>query len=89
MLEELWTEVAPSAAYWRQTVIREDTRIPARATDMTRYQFRAPESGPAIVEARLVFRRAFKPLSDVKGWQVPDIVMERELATIPSQTERR
>jgi hypothetical protein len=27
------------------------------------------------VEVRLLFRRAYKDLMDVKGWNVPDILM--------------
>lgn len=76
VLEELWTEVAPTAAYWRQTTIRGDTRIPARETDITRYEFEAlPSDESVTVSARLLFRRAFKPLADLKGWKDPDIVM--------------
>ena len=76
VLENLWTEDSPSVAYWRQTVILEDTRIPALATDISTYAFAAPmEAGPVKVTASLVFRRAFKQLAEVKGWEMKDIVM--------------
>ena len=79
ILEELWTETSPTAAYWRQIVLREDTRIPALASDATHYEFHAPEdSGPVTVRAKLIFRRAFKKLARQKKWNVPDIVMEHQ-----------
>ena len=45
-----------------------DTRIPALATDTTRYAFRAPTGGRVRVRARLIYRRAFRALADAKGW---------------------
>ncbi len=76
VLEELWTGVWPTAAYWRQTVLRSDTRIPAKATDVTTYEFlTSAAAGDIQVDARVIFRRAFKALSTQKQWQVPDIVM--------------
>jgi hypothetical protein len=35
------------------------------------------------VEARLIFRRAYYDLMQQKSWDVPDIVMELETATLP------
>ena len=84
VLEELWTGVTPTAAYWNPTVLRADTRIPARETHLTRHVFFAPPGGGTVsVEARLVFRRAFKPLAAMKGWDVPDILMEEVLVSVP------
>ncbi|MDP2899248.1 MAG: carboxypeptidase-like regulatory domain-containing protein [bacterium] len=77
ILEELWTEISPTAAYWRQIVLREDTRIPALATDVTHYEFDAPnDSGPITIAAKLIFRRAFKELARQKKWNITDILME-------------
>jgi len=67
--------VSPTAAYWSPTVLREDTRIPARTTDLTSYEFHSPIGEPVVVEARLIVRRAFRPLADQKGWDVPDILI--------------
>ncbi len=78
VLEELWTEISPSAAYWNPTRILSDNRIAAFATDVSTYTFAAPPGGSVTVEVRLLFRRAFIELMDQKGWEVPDIVMERE-----------
>ena len=84
VLEELWTETAPSAAYWRKTTLREDTRIPAGATDSSEYAFAAPGAEAVTVTASLVFRRAFKALADAKGWEDPDILIAHRVARIPA-----
>ncbi|MFQ5525826.1 MAG: carboxypeptidase-like regulatory domain-containing protein [Thermoanaerobaculia bacterium] len=78
VLEELWTRVSPTGAYWNRTRLVSDNRIPARASDATRYTFEAPESGEALVEVTLIFRRAFIDLMEQKGWSAPDIVMAQE-----------
>lgn len=87
VLEELWTQVTPSAAYWNPTVVRSDTRIPALGSDVSQYEFLLPSAGgPVRVEARLIFRRAFRALMKQKAWNVPDIVMgqvEAEVSVLP------
>jgi hypothetical protein len=83
ILEELWTEVSPTGAYWRQTRILSDDRIAAFATDTSRYIFTAPASGESSIEVKLIFRRAFYELMQQKGWAVPDIVMASFTATVP------
>jgi len=45
ILEELWTEIAPTAAYWNPTVLREDTRIAALASDTANWGFEGPSIG--------------------------------------------
>jgi hypothetical protein len=77
VLQELWTEVSPSGAYWNQTRIVSDNRIAAFATDQSTYTFATPAEGPVTVEVVLWFRRAFKELMDWKQWDAPDIMMER------------
>jgi hypothetical protein len=85
ILEQLWTEVAPTAAYWTQTRIVEDTRIPARETRTSRYAFDAqPARGTVTVEARLIFRRAYYELLQQKRWETPDIPMEHSTTTVPA-----
>jgi len=81
ILEELWTEVSPSGAYWNPTRILSDNRIAAFATDTSVYTF-APTEGEVTVEVALLFRRAFKELMDQKGWDVADILMEQEVITL-------
>ncbi len=51
-----------------------ETRIPSGATDITEVEFAVP--GPAepgevvVVEARLIYRRAWRALAVTKGWEV-------------------
>lgn len=82
VLEELWTEVSPTGAYWNPTRVVGDNRIAAFATDTSTYAFAAPGEGEITIEVTLLFRRAFIELMDQKGWEVPDIVMEHECITI-------
>jgi hypothetical protein len=76
VLEESWTEVYPTGAYWNQTRILSDTRLPALATDTTEYLFAASSSGKVRIEVQLLFRRAMIDLARQKGWKTPDILME-------------
>jgi mono/diheme cytochrome c family protein len=78
ILEELWTEVSPTGAYWNQTRVLSDTRIPALGSDLTRYVFAASPQETVHVEVTLLFRRAFIDLAEQKGWDPGDIVMEHE-----------
>jgi hypothetical protein len=85
ILEELWTEVSPTGAYWNPTRVLSDNRLAALATDTSTYTFAAPTKGEATVEVALLFRRAFKELMDQKGWDVPDIVMEQKVILLPAK----
>jgi hypothetical protein len=82
ILEELWTEISPTGAYWNPTRVLSDNRLAAFATDTSTYIFAAPTEGEVTVEVALLFRRAFKELMDQKGWDVPDILMEWEVITL-------
>jgi len=82
VLEELWTEISPSGAYWNPTRILSDNRIAAFATDTSTYTFAAPDGEEVVVEVTLLFRRAFIELMDQKGWDVPDIIMEQQTVRI-------
>jgi hypothetical protein len=84
VLQELWTEIAPTGAYWNPTRLFSDNRLAAFATDTSTYTFAAPTEDDVTVEATLLFRRAFIELMDQKGWDVPDIVMEQEAITLPA-----
>ena len=83
ILEELWTEVAPTGAYWNPTRVISDNRLGAFVTDTSTYAFAAPSNASATVEVTLLFRRAFKKLADQKGWDDSDIVMERATIRLP------
>jgi mono/diheme cytochrome c family protein len=76
LLEEAWTGVSPTPAYWNPTRTVMDTRIGAFETDVGEFRFTAPDRGEARIEAVLLYRRAFKDLMERKGWNEPDIVME-------------
>jgi len=78
VLEEFWTEISPSGAYWNPTRVLSDNRLAAFATDASIYTFAAEADGEVTVEATLLFRRAFIRLKAQKSWEFPDIVMERE-----------
>ncbi len=46
-----------------------DTRLPAFAVDRSTYEFAVPQgTGDVHVRARLIYRRAFRALVDLKGW---------------------
>lgn len=77
VLEELWTGVSPTAAYWNPTLLVSDNRIAALESDTTRYEFAAPAVGPVMIEIALLFRRAYMDLMEQKGWAVPDIEVAR------------
>jgi len=83
ILEDEWTGEAPTASYWRDIRLVEDTRLAAFATDVSQYAFTAPGSGPITIEARLIYRRAFQQLMEWKGWDDPDILMEEATLTLP------
>lgn len=90
VLEELWTGAAPTAAYWNPTRLREDTRLAAKATDTTDYQFAVSgNGGPVVVRATLVFRRAFRTLNRQKGWDTPDVLMNEWHAQLLCGAKRR
>jgi hypothetical protein len=82
LLEEVWTGVSPTAAYWNPTRVVMDTRLEAFEADVGEFLFSAPDSGDVRIEAVLVYRRAYKKLMDLKGWNEPDILMESATVSI-------
>ncbi len=76
VLTEFWTEISPSGAYWNPTYIESDNRLAAFETDHGMYRFALPEKGEIQVHVSLYYRRAFREISDQKGWNIPDILME-------------
>ncbi|MBK9123944.1 MAG: hypothetical protein IPM16_12640 [Chloroflexi bacterium] len=83
ILQERWTELYPSGAYWMPTRIREDTRLPALGSTTADFVFGTTGDGPVHVEVRAVLRRAFYDLMQQKGWTQPDIEMERVMLRVP------
>jgi hypothetical protein len=82
LLADFYTGEVPSYAYWRQTRLVSDNRIPALAADETVYTFAAP-AGSLTVDVRLYLRRAFIALMDLKHWDLPDILMEQQIVRLP------
>lgn len=81
ILEERWTGIAPTAAYWNPTIVRSDTRIPPLVRDSSQYIFRPAGVGMVRITARLIYRRAFPELARSKGWNDPDVtIQKKELA---------
>ena len=90
ILRDDWTGETPTSAYWRPVTIVEDTRLAAFATDSSRYIFDLPAAGRgAVVDARLVFRRAFQELMQQKGWTDPDVVMEEERVEVKAEVKAK
>jgi hypothetical protein len=85
ILEDLWTGDVPTASYWRDIRLVEDTRLAAFETDVTRYGFDAPDQGEVTVQIRLWYRRAFQQLMEWKGWEDADILMEEATITLPGR----
>ncbi len=85
LLKEAWTNISPTASYWNPTTVVMDNRIEAFASDVSEYVFSAPKSGTVRIEAVLLYRRAYKELMELKGWRIPDIVMEKGSLMIPSR----
>ncbi len=55
--------------YTEATGILSDTRLAPLASDTTSHAFRVPADGGELhVEARLIYRRAWRALVDAKGW---------------------
>lgn len=82
VLMNVWTAMEPTGNYWTPTVLVSDNRIPANATDTSEYVFQASPGGESTVTVRLLYRRAFIALMDLKGWEDEDIVMEEEIRTV-------
>jgi len=82
LLQELWTELLPSGAYWNPTRVVSDTRLAAMTMDRLRFSFESAD-GEAHITVRLLFRRAFKELMDQKGWTDEDIQMEETQLMVP------
>ncbi len=82
VLQELWTEITPTGAYWNPTRIVQDTRLAPFERDRSTYLFDTPQVESAEVRVRLVLRRAYIDLMDQKGWTDPDMLMAEELLRI-------
>ncbi|HTY64004.1 MAG TPA: hypothetical protein VMG30_17280 [Acidobacteriota bacterium] len=82
LLEEIWTGISPTGAYWNPTRVVMDTRLKPFESDSGEFLFAAPASGNVRIEAILLYRREYKKLMEQKGWNDPDIVMESATVTV-------
>ena len=83
VLRDVQTGESPVVSYWKQALIVSDNRIPAMGSDASLYAFAVPDAGgPITATAELRFRRAFQDGMDARGWDTPDIVMERARVTL-------
>jgi hypothetical protein len=82
VLQELWTEVYPSGAYWNPTRIISDNRIAASKTASSTYTFSSKNSGGAKIDVFLLFRRSFIELMDQKGWNFPDSEIAHQILKV-------
>ena len=79
ILEEAWTGISPTGAYWNPTRLVSDNRIPAFGHAPSAYTFAIPQGGGSVaVDVRLLYRRAFIQLMDQKSWDIDDILMEQQ-----------
>ena len=62
-----------------------DTRLGAFESDVGEFLFVAPDSGEVRIEAVLLYRRAYKKLMELKGWNESDIIMESAAVSIPQK----
>jgi hypothetical protein len=82
ILEESWTGISPTAAYWNMTRIVSDNRIAAFAANTSIFTFDVADHGEVAVNVKLLFRRAFVSLINQKGWEAPDIVMAQQSSIV-------
>jgi hypothetical protein len=87
LLEEEWTRLSPTGAYWNPVRVVADNRIAACSTVSSGFRFQRPEEGGATLEASLVLRRAFRELMQQKGWQVPDRLMAQARVVVAPGAE--
>jgi hypothetical protein len=69
------------APFWQAIAIDSDTRLMPDQPDQTVITFDAADlHGRARIEARLIYRRFYKPVADEKSWPDADIILaERTL----------
>jgi hypothetical protein len=85
LLRDAQTGEWPVVSYWKQALIVSDNRIPALGSDASIYEFALPSAGGTVtVTAELRFRRVFQGVTDARGWDKPDIVMEEAWAVLPT-----
>ncbi len=77
LLRDVATGEMPTVAYWKQTLLVADTRLPAETADHLRHTFQAPVAGTVHLTARVLLRRLFLDMMRQKEWDTPDMEMAR------------
>ena len=68
---------------WQATRIIADTRIKAREADRSVYTFEIPTGAERMdIHTDLIYRRAFKPLADLKKWTQNDMTVASDVTTV-------
>jgi len=76
-LEKETRELFPQE-YWKRTLVLEDSRIPPHGVCKETYQFEIKEGiTKIIITARLIYRKAFKPLADLYNWDLDDLIIKK------------
>jgi hypothetical protein len=67
------------APHWRPSIIESDNRIPAYGEDISRYEYLVPQDlrGRIRINARLIYRKAYKKWLDAKGIAEKDMEVAR------------
>jgi hypothetical protein len=82
VLQDDWSGDFPTAAYWRDISLVEDTRIAAFDTAKNQFVFEAEGEESYKVHVQLLYRRAYQLLMEQKGWTDPDILMEEAIIEV-------
>jgi len=69
--------------FWEATKIVSDNRLRPREADSETFEFDGSNARNYVkVTAKLIYRRAFKPMADKYGWDTKDILMEEKSETV-------
>lgn len=78
ILEEVWTGISPTIAYWNPYIILSDNRIQPFETAVSDYIFEPPHTDTFRIDIQLIFRRNFIDVMDWKQWDAPDFFDSRK-----------
>lgn len=76
VLEEVWTGISPTIAYWNPFTTLSDNRIKPFETALSDYIFEYLPEEVLRIEIQLVFRRTLINVMDWKQWDTPDILID-------------
>jgi len=82
LIRDKWSGEMPSAAFWREGEIAEDSRLQPFVPVTNQFTFAMPRTGDAEIQVQLIYRRAFQELMTQKGWDDEDLVMAEQMLTV-------